>query len=42
VLCFYLYFTKFREVVASLFILKVVRIFIGSVFRLLPFVSFLY
>jgi hypothetical protein len=42
VLCFYLYFTKFREVVASSLVLKVVRILVGSVFRLLLFVFFLY
>jgi hypothetical protein len=41
-LCFYLYFAKFREVVTGLLVLKVVRIFVGSVFRLLLLVSFLY
>jgi hypothetical protein len=41
VLCFYLYFAKFGEVVAGLLVLKVVRIFVGSVFGLLLFASFL-
>jgi hypothetical protein len=41
-LCFYLYFAKFREVVTSLFVLKVVRILVGSAFGLLLFASFLY
>jgi hypothetical protein len=40
-LYFYFYFAKFREVVASSLILKVVRVLIGSVFRLLLFVFFL-
>jgi hypothetical protein len=40
-LCFYLYFAKFREVVAGLLVLKVVRALVGSAFRLLPFASFL-
>jgi hypothetical protein len=41
VLCFYLYFAKFGEVVASSLVLKVVRTLVGSVFRLLLFASFL-
>jgi hypothetical protein len=41
VLCFYLYFAEFREVVASSLVLKVVRILMGSAFGLLLFVSFL-
>jgi hypothetical protein len=41
VLYFYLYFAEFGEVVASLLVLKVVRALVGSVFRLLLFVSFL-
>jgi hypothetical protein len=41
VLCFYLYFAKFGEVVAGSLVLKVVRIFVGSAFGLLLLVSFL-
>jgi hypothetical protein len=41
VLCFYLYFAEFGEVVAGLLVLKVVRTLVGSVFGLLLFVSFL-
>jgi hypothetical protein len=40
-LCFYLYFAEFGEVVTGLLVLKVVRILVGSVFRLLLFASFL-
>jgi hypothetical protein len=41
VLYFYLYFAEFGEVVAGSLVLKVVGIFVGSVFGLLLFVFFL-